>query len=44
MEEQELTLDLGRYAPAELTLQRGNLWDETSAVINELDEQLKADS
>ena len=36
--------ETGRYAPAELTLQRGNLWDETAALINELDSQLKADS
>lgn len=32
--------EMGRYAPSQLSLQGGNLWGETAAVINELDGQL----
>jgi hypothetical protein len=32
--------EMGRYAPAELTLKQGNLWTETAAVIDELDNNL----
>ena len=32
--------EMGRYAPSQLSLQGGNLWSETAAVINELDAQL----
>jgi hypothetical protein len=32
--------EMGRYAPAELTLKQGNLWTETAAVIDELDRSL----
>jgi hypothetical protein len=32
--------EMGRYAPAELTLKQGDLWTETAAVIDELDKRL----
>jgi hypothetical protein len=32
--------EMGRYAPAELTLKQGDLWTETAAVIDELDKSL----
>jgi hypothetical protein len=32
--------EMGRYAPAELTLKQGDLWSEAAAVINELDKSL----
>jgi hypothetical protein len=32
--------EMGRYAPAELTLKQGDLWTETAAVIDELDNSL----
>ena len=33
--------EMGRYAPADLSLQGGNLWSETAAVIDELDKSLE---
>jgi len=32
--------EMGRYAPAQLSLQGGSLWSETAAVIDELDKNL----
>jgi hypothetical protein len=32
--------EMGRYAPAQLSLQGGSLWSETAAVIDELDRSL----
>jgi hypothetical protein len=32
--------EMGRYAPTQLSLQGGNLWSETAAVIDELDKSL----
>ena len=32
--------EMGRYAPSELSLQGGNLWSETEAVIDGLDKNL----
>ena len=33
--------EMGRYAPSQLSLQGGNLWSETEAVIDELDKSLE---
>ncbi len=35
--------EMGRYAPSELSLQGGDLWSETAAVIGELDKNLVTD-
>jgi hypothetical protein len=34
--------EMGRYAPAELTLKQGDLWSETALVIDELDKELES--
>ena len=36
--------EMGRYAPSSLTLQGGDLWNETAAIIDELDTQLPTNS